>query len=61
VLQQRSPAEVHRGPAPKETRQFVRRLGRVTVASSPLVLEGFRREVRVSELCRGEGIRPNIY
>jgi transposase len=26
-----------------------------------IVLEGFRGEVRVSELCRREGIRPNVY
>ena len=26
-----------------------------------IVLEGFRGEVRVSDLCRREGIRPNVY
>ncbi len=26
-----------------------------------IVLEGFRGELRVSELCRREGIRPNVY
>ena len=26
-----------------------------------IVLEGFRREVAVRELCRREGINPNIY
>jgi transposase len=26
-----------------------------------IVLEGFRGEVRVRELCRREGIRPNVY
>jgi transposase-like protein len=26
-----------------------------------VVLEGFRHEVPVSELCRREGIKPNIY
>ena len=26
-----------------------------------IVLEGFRREVSIRELCRREGIRPNVY
>jgi len=26
-----------------------------------IVLEGFRREVPIRELCRREGIRPNVY
>ena len=26
-----------------------------------VVLEGFRGDLRVSELCRREGIRPNVY
>jgi transposase len=26
-----------------------------------VVLEGFRREVKVSDLCRREGINPNVY
>jgi transposase len=51
----------------EETRQFVRRVRRVTRRKfSPeekvrIVLEGFRGEVRVSDLCRREGIRPNVY
>ena len=51
----------------EETRQFVRRVRRVTRRKfTPeekvrIVLEGFRGELRVSELCRREGIRPNVY
>ena len=26
-----------------------------------IVLEGFRRELTVTDLCRREGIRPNVY
>jgi transposase len=49
------------------TREFVRRVRRVTRRKfTPeekvrIVLEGFRSELRVSELCRREGIRPNVY
>jgi transposase len=50
-----------------ETRQFVRRVRRATRRKfTPeekvrVVLEGVRREVPVSELCRREGIKPNVY
>jgi transposase len=50
-----------------ETRQFVRQVRRVTRRKfTPeekvrVVLQGFRREVPVSELCRREGIKPNVY
>ena len=65
--QQRSPAEIQAEARSEETRQFVRRVRRVTRRKfTPeekvrIVLEGFRGEVRVSELCRREGIRPNVY
>lgn len=51
----------------EETQQFVRRVRRVTRRKfSPeekvrIVLEGFRGEAKVSDLCRREGIRPNVY
>lgn len=51
----------------EETCQYVRQVRRVTrrrFSSDEkvrIVLEGFRGEVRVSELCRREGIRPNVY
>jgi transposase len=50
-----------------ETRQFVRQVRRATRRKfTPeekvrVVLQGFRREVPVSELCRREGIKPNVY
>ncbi len=65
--QERTPAEVRAESSSDETRQFVRRVRRVTRRKfTPeekvrIVLEGFRGEVRVSELCRREGIRPNVY
>lgn len=65
--QERTPAEVRAEASSDETRQFVRRVRRVTRRKfTPeekvrIVLEGFRGEVKVSELCRREGIRPNVY
>ncbi len=65
--QDRSSAEIQAESETEETRQFVRRVRRVTRRKfSPeekvrVVLEGFRAEVKVSELCRREGIRPNVY
>lgn len=50
-----------------ETREFMQRVRRVTRRKfTPeekvrVVLEGFRRETRVSDLCRREGINPNVY
>ncbi len=65
--QERTPAEVRAEASSNETKQFVRRVRRVTRRKfTPeekvrIVLEGFRGEVKVSELCRREGIRPNVY
>ncbi len=63
----RSAAEVPAEAGTEETRQFMQRVRRVTRRKfTPeekvrIVLEGFRGELRVSELCRREGIRPNVY
>ena len=63
----RSPSEVLAEAGTEETRQFVRRVRRATRRKfTPeekvrVVLEGFRGDLRVSELCRREGIRPNVY
>ena len=51
----------------EETRSFVRRVRTATRRKyTPeekirIVLEGFRREVAVNELCRREGIKPHSY
>jgi transposase len=51
----------------EETQAFMQRVRRVTRRKfTPeekvrVVLEGFRRETRVSDLCRREGINPNVY
>ena len=51
----------------EETTAFIREVKRSTRRKfTPeekirIVLEGFRREVAVRELCRREGINPNIY
>lgn len=64
--EKRTPAEVQAEAGTEEARQFVRRVRRVTRRKfTPeekvrIVLEGFRGELRVSELCRREGIRPNV-
>ena len=51
---------------PEETRSFVRvkakLVGATTLPEEKIrVLEGFRREVTVSDLCRREGIKPHSY
>ena len=62
-----TPAQIKAEASSEETKQFVRRVRRVTRRKfTPeekvrVVLEGFRGEVKVSELCRREGIRPNVY
>ena len=67
MAKKRYAAEVLAEAGTEETRQFVRRVRRVTRRKfTPeekvrIVLEGFRGELRVSELCRREGIRPNVY
>ena len=51
----------------RETRSFVRRVRSATRRKyTPeekirVVLEGFRREVSVNDLCRREGIKPHSY
>ena len=51
----------------QETKSFVRRVRSVARRRySPeekirIVLEGFRREVTVNDLCRREGIKPHSY
>ncbi len=51
----------------EDTRRFVRQVRAATrrkYASEKkirIVLEGFRREVTVNELCRREGIKPNYF
>ena len=51
----------------EEARSFVRRVRTATRRKyTPeekirIVLEGFRREVAVNELCRREGIKPHSY
>ena len=60
-------AEAEAETRSEETRELMRRVRRVTRRKfSPeekvrIVLEGFRREVTVNDLCRREGIRPNVY
>ena len=51
----------------QDTRAFVRRVRTLTRRKyTPeekirIVLEGFRREITVSDLCRREGIKPGVY
>ena len=51
----------------QETRSFVRQVRAVTRRKyTPeekirIVLEGFRRETTVNDLCRREGIKPHSY
>ena len=51
----------------EETRSFIKQVRRLTRRKfTPeekirIVLEGFRHEVPIRDLCRREGIRPNVY
>ena len=51
----------------EETRSFIRQVKRITRRQFTaeekirIVLEGIRHEVPVRELCRREGIQPNVY
>ena len=51
----------------EETRNFVKRVRRITRRKytpgekTRIVLEGFRHEVPIRDLCRREGIKPNVY
>ena len=51
----------------EETRSFIKQVRRITRRKFTseekirIVLEGFRHEVPIRDLCRREGIRPNIY
>jgi len=51
----------------EETRGFIKQVRRITRRKfTPeekirIVLEGFRHEVPTRDLCRREGIRPNVY
>ena len=50
-----------------ETKQFIRDIKRITRRKFTaeekirIVLEGFRRDTPIRDLCRGEGIRPSTY
>ena len=63
----RTPAEVTADAETAEAERFIKRVRRVSrrhfsaEEKVRVVLEGFRREVRVSDLCRREGITPNVY
>jgi transposase-like protein len=51
----------------EQTRSFVRRVRAATrrrytpEEKIRIVLEGFRREITVNDLCRREGIKPHSY
>ena len=51
----------------QETRSFIKKIRRITrrrytpEEKIRIVLDGFRREVLLRDLCRREGIRPNVY
>ena len=51
----------------KETRSFIKQVRRITRRKyTPeekirIILEGFRHEVPIRDLCRREGIKPNMY
>jgi len=64
---QRTSKEIQARERTEETTAFVREVKRSTRRKfTPeekirIILEGFRREVTVRELCSREGIHPNVY
>lgn len=58
---------VEAGSHTEETKSFIKQVRRITRRKfTPeekirIVLEGFRHEVPIRDLCRREGIRPNVY
>ena len=66
-MKKKSKKETQAEGRTEETTAFIREVKRSTRRKfTPeekvrIVLEGFRREVTVRELCRREGISPNIY
>ena len=60
-------ATLEAGSHTEETRGFIKRVRRVTRRKfTPeekirILLEGFRHEVPIRDLCRREGIKPNVY
>jgi transposase len=67
VFEEASAAIVKTEPKTEETRSFIKQVRRITRRKyTPeervrIVLEGFRHEVPIRDLCRREGIRPNVY
>jgi len=67
MKKKRSRKETRAEERTEETTAFVREVKRTTRRKfTPeekirIVLEGFRREVTVKELCTREGIHPNVY
>jgi transposase len=67
VSQEESTKAQQAGDQTQDTKAFVRRVRTLTRRKyTPeekirIVLEGFRREVTVSDLCRREGIKPGAY
>ena len=51
----------------EETKSFIKQVRRITWRKYTaeekirIVLEGFRHEIPIPDLCRREGIRPNVY
>jgi transposase len=67
VFQESQAATLDTESKTEETRSFIRQVRRVTrrrftpEEKIRIVLEGFRHEVSIRDLCRREGIRPNVY
>ncbi len=67
MSQEQSTKAQHAEARTQDTRAFVRRVRTLTRRKyTPeekirIVLEGFRREITVNDLCRREGIKPGAY
>ena len=67
MVQQRSEKFWQAEARDEETKQLIRDIKRVTRRKFTaeekirIVLEGFRRDTSIRDLCRREGIRPSTY
>ena len=67
MFKESSSATLEADPQTEETKRFIKKVRRITrrrytpEEKIRIVLDGFRREIPIRDLCRREGIRPNVY
>ncbi len=67
MFKESSSATLEADSQTEETKRFIKKVRRITrrrytpEEKIRIVLDGFRREIPIRDLCRREGIRPNVY